>query len=196
MKRFFVSSRIMVVAWIAVFVLFFCFSVMAQDGLLNRNPNFEKGSKGMPVDWYYAGLVQPEVTFLGDVAIKKSGRVSASIIIKEWTDRIKKMGPPNWCQDITEKIPVGRKVRLTAWVRTKNVNGMAPVAVQCWNSKAQKIIGFGTTQKTFPMAGTNEWKQVSIEMKVPEGTDKMRILCMLMGTGQVWFDDVELRVVK
>lgn len=164
--------------------------------LINSNPGFETITEQFPKNWYYVGWFKPEVKFVLDKQDKHSGEFSAAIFIDEQTERLKKFGPPNWAQDITKNIPVGKKIKLTGYIKTENVRGIAPIGVQCWNLEEKKMNNFGTTQFKDPVFGTTDWTKVSFTMKVPENTDKIRILCMLSGTGRVWFDDVKLEVIK
>jgi len=161
-----------------------------------KNPGFEKTKNNLPLDWSWIGWFKPEVKFALDSQIKHSGKYSTSIRIKELTPRLKKFGPPNWAQDITKNVPAGKKIRMTGYIKSKNVSGVAPIGIQCWNTKTGKMIKFGTTQFSQPVSGTTDWKKVTVEMDVPKETDKMRILCMLSGTGKVWFDNVQIIVVK
>jgi len=170
---------------------------LAADGpVINKNPGFESILKNFPKYWYCVGMLKPEVEFKLDKKIKHSGKASASIRIRKLTKRVKDFGPPNWAQDIMKNIPGGKKVRLTAYIRTREVVGIAPIGVQCWDMKSKKIIKFGTTQFEFPISGTTGWKKVSFELMVPRKTSKIRILCMLSGTGTVWFDNVILEPIK
>lgn len=175
---------------LVLYMLFCISSVYGDDFVVNGNTGFEKISGKMPSGWYQVGILKPEVVFFTDSKVKYRGKHSIAIRVKELTERLKSFGPPNWAQDIVKDIPRGKKIRLTARVMTKDVKGIAPIGVQCWNES--RIAAFGTTQYTFPMSGTSRWKEVSLEMEVPKDTVKIRILCMLSGTGTVWFDDVLL----
>jgi len=163
-------------------------------GQLLKNPGFELVKKGLPDQWMWVGWFNPEVKFARDTAVKHSGAASASITITKMTDRLKKFGPPNFAQGIDGKLVAGKKIKMTGYIKTQNVKGVAPIGVQCWGKGI--IIKFGTTQFKQPVSGTTGWKKVTVVLDVPKNTEKVRVLCMLIGTGKVWFDDVKLEVVK
>jgi hypothetical protein len=170
--------------------------VFASEDIINKNSGFETQLNNFPRDWYCVGLFSPEVKFSFDKDVKHSGAGSVSITVKEMSKRLKGFGPPNWAQDITKNVPAGKKVRLTAFLKAKDVQGIAPIGVQCWDREMKNIIAFGTTQYKDPVSGTTDWKKVSFELDVPQNTAKIRILCMLSGTGTIWIDDVKLETVK
>ncbi len=178
---------------LTVLVLFIAGPANADEVTINENTGFEKMTGSMPAGWYLVGILKPEVEFSADSQVKYSGNYSAKTTVSQLTSRLRSFGPPNWAQDITKGIPAGKKIRLTAYVKTEGVEGIAPVAIQCWNK--EKIVRFGTTQHKFPIGGTTDWQKVSFEMEVPEDTVKIRILCMLSGTGTAWFDDVKIKVI-
>ena len=185
-KRFALLLAIMILAGLC--------QVRADTKMVNYNSGFEQMIRSMPANWYLVGILKPEVKFSTDSKVKHSGKHSVRTTITELTGRLKSFGPPNWAQDVTKNVPAGKKIRLVAYVKTRDVDGIAPIAVQCWNN--EKISGFGTTQHKFPISGTTDWKKVSFEMQVPKDTVKIRILCMLSGTGTAWFDDVKVMVIK
>ncbi|MCD4786262.1 MAG: hypothetical protein K8T10_20760 [Candidatus Eremiobacteraeota bacterium] len=190
MKRFSI-----VIISICLLIGFMTVSAIGAKQII-KNPGFEKVKNNLPLNWNWVGWFKPEVNFALDSQIKHSGKYSASISIKKITPRLQKFGPPNWAQNITKDVPAGKKIKMTGYIKTKNVSGNAPIGIQCWNTKTGKMIKFGTTQYSQPISGTKNWKKVTVEMEVPKETDKMRILCMLMGTGKVWFDEVKIIVIK
>lgn len=190
MNRFYVG-----LIAVCLVIGFMTVSVMGAKQFI-KNPGFENVRNNLPLDWNWIGWLKPEVNFALDPQIKHSGKYSASISIKKMTPRLKKFGPPNWMQEIAKDVPVGKKIKMTGFIKTKNVKGVAPIGIQCWNIKTNKMIKFGTTQLSQPISGTTNWKKVTVEMDVPKETDKMRILCMLSGTGKVWFDEVKIIVLK
>ncbi len=77
----------------------------------------------------------------------------------------------------------GKKARLTAWVKTQDVQGEGP--------------GFGLYRMdnntyefhTTGLTGTHDWTQVSYVTDFPEGGWGVRLFWRNSGSGTVWFDD-------
>ncbi|BDI29615.1 hypothetical protein CCAX7_16660 [Capsulimonas corticalis] len=85
----------------------------------------------------------------------------------------------------------GKRVRLSAQLRTANVPGEAglwirldaPKDIRAWNM-AQR-----------PIRGTTPWRRYSYVLDVPADAQGMAYGCDLTGTGKVWLADVQLEVV-
>ncbi len=174
-----------------LFILIFIFNSSGFSEIAVINPGFEKNSKDLPLDWSYIGWFKPEVDFSLDGSRFNSGKYSASIKISELTDRLKEFGPPNWAQDIRDNIPAGKMIRLDGYISARGVDGIAIIALQCID-KEGNLAGFATTQYNSPVSGDTDWTKTGFEIRVPDSTVLMRILCMLSGTGQAWFDDVRI----
>jgi len=142
-----------------------------------------------PVGWSRVGFY-PGVTFAVDDKEEFSGLHSLTILCTDSSVR-GKQPPPNWSQEIVEGLPLGRQVVLSAFIKTRNVAGFAAAAIQCLSYDQQKILVSATTGS---LQGSTDWKAVSCSLLVPQGTDKVRVSCLLSGTGQAWFDDIELDV--
>lgn len=179
----------------------FCILMLLSCGLgenkdiIVMNSGFESVVENLPLHWSYIGFFEPEVAFFVDSDKANNGRNSASIKIIELTNRLNEFGPPNWAQNVSDNIPVGRDISLSAYIASENVQGIAVIALQCIDKDGQ-IVGFGTTQYESAVSGDSDWTKVGFNMTVHENTQLMRILCILAGTGQVWFDDVNINRVK
>lgn len=173
---------------LAAVVLVVLSPVVNGEGLLRNSGGEDLLWKG-PVGWSRVGLY-PGVTFAVDAKEKFSGLHSLTIICTDSAVRGKEP-PPNWAQEIVDGLPRGRHVVLTAVIKTRNVTNFAAVAIQCSSYDQQKILVSATTG---PLLGNTDWKAVSCALLVPQGTDKVRVSCLLSGTGQAWFDDIELDV--
>jgi S1-C subfamily serine protease len=69
------------------------------------------------------------------------------------------------------------------------------LTVQCRRADDQ-MIGFATTvQRPGQFAGTHDWTPLGVQFTAPEGTVKFVVFALLSGTGQVWFDDLQLVAV-
>lgn len=97
----------------------------------------------------------------------------------------------NWAQTIS-KVPKGRIIELSGWVKTIDAES-ASMVIQCW-SVLGKMVAFGSTQATTEINGTTDWQMYNTSVFVPNETNNIIVRLVLTGTGQVWFDDVTLIV--
>jgi serine/threonine protein kinase len=159
----------------------------ASTNLL-RNGGFETLiNNEMPQDWDPVGLGVKGLAMKADRDIKHGGKASATTI-NTGADA----EPYNWRQDITDGVPTGKTVELTGWVRTKEVN-LAAVGVQLLDVGG-RLVAFHTTQNKQEFKGTADWQPFTLRFPVPKDTVRVGVLAILMGRGQVWFDDFQLVV--
>jgi len=185
------SNRLL--AFVGVFltlILFFWRASMAGEIL--RNSGAEEMLGKSSIAWYCVGLF-PGVKFNLDREIKYSGNISLAISCDD-PSILKKFGSPYWAQEVTEQLPRGKKIKLTAYVKTRDVSEHADIEIQCWDSEKQKIVANSSTELSNPLRGTTDWTVVSCSLNVPIVTDKIRVLCKLSGTGAAWFDEIHLMV--
>jgi hypothetical protein len=93
-----------------------------------------------------------------------------------------------------QKIPVhglrGKEAILSAWIRTENADGTgAGLTIRMLNSGA--ILAYNFMSEAL-VEGTQDWKQYSISLQVPERATDIEVGIMLQGKGMVWADDFEL----
>lgn len=161
---------------------------------LLKNPGGELSVAGSPSAWYPVGLL-PGVEFRRDAEVKLSGEASLCILSKEpppsGTSSV-----PAWSQEVAERLPRGRKLRLSAFVRTREVSGFAAVSFQGWDDELHRMVFSVSTEKTRPLRGSGEWTDVSASFTLPLPVDRIRVLCRLGGVGEAWFDEVTLEEEK
>jgi hypothetical protein len=86
----------------------------------------------------------------------------------------------------------GRRVRLTAAVRTVDASGDLWMRVQGPSSPAD---GAGVGMRSYLLEGTTDWRTYVIVLDVPRAGDAIEIGAGLRGRGTLWLDDVQLEVV-
>ena len=90
----------------------------------------------------------------------------------------------------------GKDITFSAYVKTKNITQIysggpigATLKIKCYNSS-------GATLKdvnSIGISGTLDWQRLSITVKVPENTSRIRIYCNLRyASGTAWFDCLQL----
>lgn len=94
------------------------------------------------------------------------------------------------------KLPVGSKWRLSAWVKGEDIIRGDPA----WKVGCIRF-GVQTTQMQYfscpELLGTFDWKPVTAEVTIPEGTVAVSVEAGLNGAvGRIWIDDMVLQRVE
>ena len=85
----------------------------------------------------------------------------------------------------------GQRVRLTAYIKTQNVVGLAGLAFVA--GKMQSLPA--ATQEAKLLTGSQEWQQTSIELDVPSTADVISYGVVLRGAGKLWLDELRLEIL-
>jgi hypothetical protein len=88
-----------------------------------------------------------------------------------------------WTQSFS--VTAGQRYRVATWVKTSS--GRGSLAVNFWNGGTY----LGVNLETASVSG--DWQQVSLDVTVPSGANRMRLeLRNAFTAGTRWFDDVEV----
>lgn len=123
---------------------------------------------------------------------KHSGTSSA--YLKSLTAKSKEFG--NLMQAFVPDDYLAKRLRMTAWVKTKLTSGTAQLWARVdgeWKSDTKP--GSFDNMNDRPIRGDTDWTKYSIVVDVPENSDHVWFGLMLIGTGQIWLDDVTMEVV-
>lgn len=156
---------------------------LAAPPNLAANPGFEDLDKDAPTP---AGWGGDRAVYTRDGSVSRTGRASLRYV----------NGDPKRYRLCGQKVLLepGRKYRLSAWVKTKDVAGSDSGATICmeWQDRAGKWLG-GIYPKG--VKGTRDWTEVSAITRLPaEAGSTCTISCYLRKgmTGTAWYDDVAL----
>ena len=152
------------------------------------NSGFEEGKNDELLYWFQAIIPDDNLTMLWDKTVFYNGSYSVGINNTHIYDNDT---CNNWAQEIDE-VPIGRIIELSGWVKTIESEDVAMV-IQCWDDE-NNIVGFGTTEVSNNINGTNDWNEYNASVFVPIKTKKIIVRLALCDTGEVWFDDVKLIV--
>lgn len=142
--------------------------------------------EGMPAQWNL--FVMPDNGALGQSdAVAHDGGYAAML---HTPNRYAEDPLNNWSQVIYDDL-VGKKVTLTAHIRTENVQE-ASVWIQCFRKQPLRLLAKVSSQDDYSLNGTNGWTRVEISLVPPDGTDFLVVRCMIAGQGKVWFDSLSL----
>lgn len=122
---------------------------------------------------------------------KTGGRTGGAVHMKASGANADQMRP--W-RKVIPNPPSGKRLAFSAWVKGVGVENVASVVVQAHSSNE----GFSrfesvSTQTTQPLKGDFDWTRVQVALDVPTEAMNLQILLLLVGNGEVWFDDVEIK---
>lgn len=87
----------------------------------------------------------------------------------------------------------GQRVRVSAFLKTREVRGWAGMWMRV-DPKVGPSLEFENMQRR-PILGDTDWKPYQIELEVAQEAEEIHFGCLLVGQGEVWFDDVQLQAV-
>jgi tetratricopeptide (TPR) repeat protein len=95
----------------------------------------------------------------------------------------------------TVVVEANTSYRLSFWIRTENLKSSGPPQLEIVNANDDKVF---VTTRSYP-AGSNDWQQISVDLKTPENCTAITIRtarsycgdqCPIVGT--VWYDEFSL----
>ena len=93
-------------------------------------------------------------------------------------------------QNISAAAYAGQRIRLTARVRTENVNGWTGLWLRLDDGAGKVLLLDNMSDRG--VYGTRPWLQQHIVVDVPAETRRIAFGAILSGTGKAWLDDFEL----
>jgi hypothetical protein len=151
-------------------------------------------SFNLPTGWFIAGSDPASYDMGIDSGAGQDGKNAATIKSKK--NKIKGFG--TLMQNCLPDNYLGKRVRMTAMVKTKDVSNWAGIWLRIDEKVANSHIGFdnlknGKTDRS--IKGTTDWKNYEIVLDVPTDASNIAYGALLSGTGQIWFDDFKFEVV-
>ena len=97
-------------------------------------------------------------------------------------------------KEMSAKIFRGKRVRMSAYVKTEQVTEWAGLWMRIDSMNINAPLGFDNMHQR-PIQGTTGWQKYEIVLDVPEGAQNIIFGMMLSGPGKAWLDDVRIDVV-
>lgn len=88
----------------------------------------------------------------------------------------------------------GKRVRMTGYIKSANVTGGAGLWLRVDQKGTQVPLSFDNMQNR-PVKGSSDWKQYEIVLEVPEKASNIAYGALLIGAGQIWFDNIRFEIV-
>ncbi|KGM94797.1 transcriptional regulator [Clostridium novyi A str. 4552] len=151
------------------------------------NMNKQNKIKG----WIITGVSPEKYHMTIDDKLYHMGSKAATISFV--TDEISNEEYGTIMQQISAKTFVGKRMRFSGFVKTKEVEGWCGLWMRIDSS-------LGVTLKLDNMqsraiTGTTEWNYYSCVLDIPENSAIINIGVLLAGKGQIWFDNADLQEV-
>lgn len=141
-----------------------------------------------PKGWFLAGASPAEYDATVDRTVSRVGRAAAQLASH---------GTPHGfgtlMQSFTPKDFVGKRCRMTAWVRTEKIERWAGLWMRV-DTSLKGGVAFDNMQAR-PIKGTIGWTKFAIVLDVPKDATAIAFGILLDGVGTVWVDEFEFEEV-
>ena len=148
----------------------------------------------LPIGWFKLGN-KPQSYEMG--IDKDSGQDSNnSATIKSIDKEINGFG--TLMQDCLPGKFIGKRVRMTGMLKTKDVSGWAGLWLRIDTKTPIRAVVFDNMhdrKKDTSVKGTTDWKKYEIILDVPANASNIAFGALLSGTGQIWFDKLNFEIV-
>jgi hypothetical protein len=141
----------------------------------------------VPKGWQARGVTPQAYEIRIDLAVYHAGTTSGSIKSKTSAPKTGIL-----MQSIKADNYLGKRVRLSGYVKGKGVDTYAGLWLRVDGDG--EVLGYDNMQNR-PIRGTTGWKKYEIVLDVPESSVNIAFGTILVGTGQIWMDDLQLDVV-
>lgn len=155
------------------------------------NLDFEEGAdeRGRPASWMGGGK---DHELAADTAVVHGGVASGRISARDAALTDEQAAP------LVQILPAdawrGKRVRLSGWLRTKDVaSGWAGLWMRV-DSETKPNLAFDNMPSRGPR-GTTEWKRYEVVLDVAPEASNLFFGVILAGNGTVWADDLALEEV-
>ena len=171
----------------------FAILMVAMIGL-DTHPSFAQH----PYDWHKAGSNTRDYE-VGQDQEQTSGektRWTSALYIKSLTSSPSGFG--TLIQKIDAEDYRGERVRMTAYVKTRNIHGDGVgmwMRVDAKGSGQSRVLSFYNMCDR-PITGTTEWQKYEIVLDIPRKSEEIFYGLLLHGTGQAWLQDVKFEIVN
>ena len=144
----------------------------------------------LPKGWFRAGS-KPKSYDMGiDQGSGQDGKNTATI--KSIDKKINGFG--TLMQSCLPGKYLGKRVRMSGYVKSKDVADKAGLWLRVDQANLKKPLSFDNMLDR-PIKGTTDWKKYEIVLDVPGHATNLAYGALLVGTGQIWFDNLNFEIV-
>lgn len=161
------------------------------EGAVKNAARAVSQEKKTPKGWMYCAEHESDYETFTDTSEKHSGKSCATL--RSIVEKPRPFG--NLMQYIDAKNYVGKKLRMSAWVKTRIDSGTGQLWLRIdgdWESSAAEGNGTFDNMDDRPIKGTTDWKKYDLVVQLPAKSTGIAFGMMLIGKGQLWIDDVSI----
>lgn len=144
----------------------------------------------VPKSWFVAGSAPKSYNMGIESGAGQEGKNAATIQSKG--EKVKGFG--TLMQNCNPDKFLGKRVRLTAFVKSENVNGWAGLWLRVDQKNSTEPLSFDNMDDR-AVKGTTEWTKYEIVLDVPASASNIAYGALLSGGGKIWFDNLTFEVV-
>jgi len=148
----------------------------------------------LPTGWFKAGSVPKSYDMGVDKGAGQNGGNAATI--KSIDKKINGFG--TLMQNCLPDNYLGKRVRMSGMVKTKDVSDWSGLWFRIDEKGSDKSLGFDNMhdgKKDRSIRGTTDWTKYEIVLDVPLNASNLAYGALLVGTGQIWFDNIKFEIV-
>jgi erythromycin esterase len=147
---------------------------------------------GLPDGWIVGGQLGTGFSVGVDTAVRHGGARSATILGTPTGS-----GLPFFAigQPLRADAYRGRRIRLSAWIRTRDATTPDGGAVLWLRVDGGGVVRANDAMQDRRIRGTTDWAQYSVVLDVPDDATGIIPGVIFSSAGQAWFDDLRLEVV-
>lgn len=147
----------------------------------------------LPTGWFKAGSKPKSYEMSVDKGSGHDGK--NAVTIRSIEEKIDGFGT------VMQKSPadnyLGKRVRMSGYLKTKNVEGWAGLWLRVDQKGLSHPAGFDNMRngkQDRSVRGNRSWKKYEIVLDVPSGATALAYGALIHGTGQIWFDDIRFEI--
>ena len=144
--------------------------------------------------WFRKGSNPEEYKMGIDPGAGQNGRNAATLISKVKNPE----GFGTLLQSCDPTIYLGKRIKMTAYIKTKEVKGWASIWLRVDGKSSMSNLAFDNMHDNKidrSITGNADWTKAEIVLDVDNDASNISYGCMLVGKGQAWFDNITFEVV-
>jgi len=145
-------------------------------------------SAASPAGWFLAGKDPASYVMEQDSKTAHEGKTSA-----RFASTREPKGFGTMMQSFEPGEYRGKRVRLSAFVKSKQIRGWAGLWMRVDGPEARPL-AFDNMQGR-PIQGTSDWKRYDVVLDVDDTATGISFGVLLEGTGTLWLDEVKFQIV-
>ncbi len=166
------------------------FNLLHEDKRWQPLMNRIKRNK-LPTGWFRTGSELASYQMLIDSSAGQDGK--NVLTIKSTEEKIDGFG--TLMQNFLPNEYLGKRIRLSGFMKSSDVKGWAGFWLRIDQASSKKSLAFDNMEDR-AIKGTTDWTRYEIVLEVPKIASNISFGALLKGTGQIWFEKLNIEVVS